>query len=506
MGKLNTANFRGLIIFLTCLAASFLIYLPVINRNFVSDDFKVLFRVCGERIIFIQDFFRPLSDLTILMNYLMGGLSPLVFNSFNILIHGINVYLVFRVSMLLGRGPGKNNPGFAFICAALFLCYPFHNEAVVWILGRGASMACLFSLLAILCYYSVKNESRKMILVCGFYFISLAAFESCIFFPVIFVQILIFEKDNKTAIRKWIVFLTATLVIHIALRYFVSGSVLGSYGGDFFHPALKMYGLNIIRVGTRLLFPPVGKVIIFISFTLVLAGLILLLILKRQKIREEKSVGLFRCLTNMLLVSCIVPVMTGLSTQTSETDRILYFPSVFLCMLLGLIIVTYIKNAAFKWTILSLVLVYFIIFLEKNNLNWKKASFITYSILNKINEKKRSGDREKIFFLNIPNEIEGAYVFRLGFPDALKLYGFDSSRYFAVNFLPGRPGENEGRIIPGKQQRRNQFAAGYCFETAGGGKLRYSGSWYSEIYRCPGGTYFLLEHKQAGRNTGRHSS
>src|SRR5207342_1600765 len=116
--------------------------------------------------------------------------------------------------------------------------------------------------------------------------------------------------------------------------------------------------------------------------------------------------------------------------------RILYFPSVFLCMLLGLIIVTYIKNAAFKWTILSLVLVYFIIFLEKNNLNWKKASFITFSILNKINEKKRSGDREKIFFLNIPNEIEGAYVFRLGFPDALKLYGFDSSRYFAVNFLP----------------------------------------------------------------------
>ena len=38
--------------------------------------------------------------------------------------------------------------------------------------------------------------------------------------------------------------------------------------------------------------------------------------------------------------------------------------------------------------------------------------------------------------LEILNEIEGAYVFRLGFPDDLKLYGFDSSRYFAVNFLP----------------------------------------------------------------------
>jgi len=105
-------------------------------------------------------------------------------------------------------------------------------------------------------------------------------------------------------------------------------------------------------------------------------------------------------------------------------------------MILGLIIVSSIKKSVYKWSILTLILIYFVSFLEKNNLNWKKASFITYSILNKIDEKKRSGDQGKIFFLNIPNEIEGAYVFRLGFPDALKLYGFDSNRYFAVNFLP----------------------------------------------------------------------
>jgi hypothetical protein len=105
-------------------------------------------------------------------------------------------------------------------------------------------------------------------------------------------------------------------------------------------------------------------------------------------------------------------------------------------MILGLIIVSSIKKSVYKWSILTLILIYFVSFLEKNNLNWKKASFITYSILNKIDEKKRSGDPGKIFFLNIPNEIEGAYVFRLGFPDALKLYGFDSNRYFAVNFLP----------------------------------------------------------------------
>ena len=43
---------------------------------------------------------------------------------------------------------------------------------------------------------------------------------------------------------------------------------------------------------------------------------------------------------------------------------------------------------------------------------------------------------DKIYFLNIPNEIDGAYVFRLGFPDALHLYGKDSSHFIAVNYLP----------------------------------------------------------------------
>jgi hypothetical protein len=323
------------------------------------------------------------------------------------------------------------------ISAALFLCYPFHNEAVVWILGRGASMACLFSLLSILCYYRVKNESWKIISVCSFYFVSLAAFESCIFFPVIFLQILILEKVNTSSIRKWMAFLTTTLLIHIVLRYLISGSVLGSYGKDFFHPGLKIYGLNIIRVSTRLLLPPVGNMMIFILLTVVMTGLILFLVRKKRKgIREETSGILLRCLAKILLIAGIVPVVIGVSTQTSETDRVLYFPSVFLCMILGLLIVSYVKIPVYRWSVLTLIMIYFIFFLEKNNMNWKKASLITYSILDKINEKKHAADPGKIFFLNIPNEIEGAYVFRLGFPDALKLYGFDSSRYFAVNYLP----------------------------------------------------------------------
>src|ERR1700688_4208928 len=90
------------------IVASFLIYLPVINHYFVSDDFKVLYRVCLEHTLFIKGFFRPLSDITILLNYYLNGFDSTVFNSFNILIHGINSFLVYRVCLNIGNSFGKD--------------------------------------------------------------------------------------------------------------------------------------------------------------------------------------------------------------------------------------------------------------------------------------------------------------------------------------------------------------------------------------------------------------
>jgi len=417
---------------------SFIIYLPVIDRYFVSDDFNVLYRVCLEHTIFIKRFFRPLSDISIYLNYQLGGINPLVFNSFNMLIHGINGWLVYMTCLSLGqRLEKRKRTGFALISSALFLSYPFHNEAVVWLLGRGASMACLFSLLSILSYYNIKKTNWKNTSVCCCYFISMAAFESTIFFPFIFIFILIFEKENIRSVRNWATLLMFTFLFHMLLRYQIAGSILGSYGQDFFHSGVKAYVLNIGKVGGRLILPPSGNAIIMTVVFIAGVSLSLFLIYKnRQKISQSLPGSMLVSLTGMLLVSCILPVITSVSTQTSETDRMLYFPSVFLCMITGLLIISCIKKALYRLPVLVLLFAYNIFFLEKNNLNWEKASSITFFILEKINTEKRMRDKGRIYFLNIPNEVNGAYVFRLGFPDALKLYGFDSSRYIAVNYLP----------------------------------------------------------------------
>jgi hypothetical protein len=454
----ETKTFPGISILTLFLfiAASFLIYLPVISRYFVSDDFKVLSRVCLDQIIFIKSFFRPLSDISILLNYKIGGLDPVVFNSFNILIHGINAYLVFLTCLYFLRDDdhSKRNQ-FAFISSVIFLCYPFHNEAVVWLLGRGASMACLFCLLSILSYYKTETENGKKIFVCIFYFISLSAFESTLFFPLIFILLLIRERENVREIRRWILLIFLTLTLHLLLRYSIAGSLLGAYGQVFFHSGIKFYLLNIAKAGGRLLLPPAQNAILLtVLFLLLITISGFLAIRNYDKTRHEPFWRNFLFLSGMLLISGITPVVAGISTQTSETDRALYFPSVFLCMMAGLVMVFRIKNFRNRMFILLLICSYNLFFLEENNMNWKKASGITGSVMTKImaiNRLEKTGG--KVYFLNLPNEISGAYVFRRGFTDALRLYGLDSSRFIAVNFLPRQDLEKiKGKISLDKEK------------------------------------------------------
>src|SRR5579871_3652800 len=76
--------------------ASLLLFLPILHNSFLSDDFAVMKRVGADKTIFIRGFFRPLSDVTLYLNYRIGGFNPKGYYLFNILLHGINSYLLFR--------------------------------------------------------------------------------------------------------------------------------------------------------------------------------------------------------------------------------------------------------------------------------------------------------------------------------------------------------------------------------------------------------------------------
>src|SRR5580704_5316709 len=135
----------GVQLLLFCLGAV-LLFFPMLGRTFVSDDFEVMQRVArGD--FRTPGFFRPLSDWSLYLNFLLGGLHPAGYYLFNILVHGINSWLVWRFCR---KWPWAGDEGmqrnYAVLAALLFLAYPFHSEGVAWVLGRGASLAALFGL------------------------------------------------------------------------------------------------------------------------------------------------------------------------------------------------------------------------------------------------------------------------------------------------------------------------------------------------------------------------
>ena len=475
------------------ITAAFCIYSPVLHHFFVSDDFKVLFRVCIEKIIFVPGFFRPLSDLTIYANYITGGLNPVWFNSFNILIHGVNSYVLFLFCFRLAVSRDRSKAFyFAILASVFFICYPFHNETIVWILGRGSGMACLFALTGLLCYYYISNSGLKILLSCICYFISIAAFESTIIFPLIMLMVLLIENQDHATKCKWTFALALTFFFHLIFRYLLSGSILGSYGNAFFHSDAKRYILNIAKTGGRLILPPSNNAI-WLTWVFVLLMLISVICIVKNfnHIRENSSLRNLAVLSAMLGIANIVPIVVGVSTQTSESDRLLYFPSVFVCMIWSFLIVFIVSSLALKRILIFLTIAYNLIFLELNNLNWRKASFITSSIIEKINDRKRAGDAGRLFFLNIPNEIQGAYVFRLGFADALKLYGADSTQFIPVNYLQRNDLEkikekiilntSDTEIVLPPHVLLKRIANGN-YQIFENGKLKYTSSAGDEIY------------------------
>jgi hypothetical protein len=424
---------RLLLLFLF-IAGSFLLYLPVINRFFVSDDFKVLKRVCLDHVILIKRFFRPLSDLSIYLNYRIAGLEPAVFNAFNILIHGINAFLLYRISFYFARSwDTRSGISFALLSSLLFLTYPFHNEGIVWLLGRGASMAALFCLLGLVFYYEIKNPSVGLLLISLCYFIGLSAYESAIVFPLIMVLLMIRENEKAARTVRYFLVLVLTLIMHLILRFFVAGTLTGSYGEAFLESGFIRYLSNIPKVAGRLFLPPSTNSRMLIVLLFLLSVALTVLILKNHRIIRKHFIGKdIRLLLSQLAISCLIPVISGVSTQTSETDRMLYFPSVFLCMAVSYIPLFLIGNSKIKIISILFLLSYNVFFLERNNLNWKSASSVTYAILT---TPLSEPDGSRNFFINIPNEIDGAYVFRLGFEDALLLFGKDSTKLIPVNYL-----------------------------------------------------------------------
>ena len=159
-----------------------LIYINGINSDFVSDDRQaILFNPNIVNLKYIFSSTVPLQPLSIYIINKLVGMSPVAYRSVNIIVHMINVCIVYLLlQKMINRETG-------IIAAMLFAVHPILIESVTWISGGTYSKAALFFLVSF--YLFINSNRLKMLYVSSliFFVLSLLTSEKLIPMSILFI-------------------------------------------------------------------------------------------------------------------------------------------------------------------------------------------------------------------------------------------------------------------------------------------------------------------------------
>jgi hypothetical protein len=179
-----------------CAAAALLaglVYLNALHNPFVYDDYHTivanasLHNVANVRGIILHDVTRPVVNFSYAIDHALWGGGPLGFHVTNVLLHVLNVILLFRLARRLAEDR-LGLPG-AFAAASLFAVHPMMTEAVGYISGRSEVLCATFVLLALLSglRWMKGDGARWAMLTVGLWGVALAAKETAAMFPFVLV-------------------------------------------------------------------------------------------------------------------------------------------------------------------------------------------------------------------------------------------------------------------------------------------------------------------------------
>ena len=187
---------------------------------------------------------RPLLNLSLAINYALGGTNPLGYHVVNIAIHllaGLTLFGVlrrtFRLPSLQGYLPDRAPTGLALAATLLWIVHPLQTESVTYICQRAESLAGLFYLLV---FYSVlravdspypRRWFSVAVLAC---WLGVTTKETLVTAPVLllFYDRFFLTTSWKTSLQsRWALYIgLASSWILLALLMFHSGGRANSAG------------------------------------------------------------------------------------------------------------------------------------------------------------------------------------------------------------------------------------------------------------------------------------
>ena len=466
---------RYCILLLIFILFGIIAYANIINSFFLSDDFVLIDEISKRGPFSVlansfEGFFRPLISLSLFIDYKFWKLNHVGYHLTNIIIHSLNSFFVFLISILLInkiRPLKEKRWGLSLLPGFIFLILPCHTEAVAWIAGRTGLIAAFFCLASFWFYLRYREYLKPSYLLTSFLFFMAALFskESAITFPLIILAYELYyrftkENNNHASVSTGHLCLIYGLLValYLAVRYISIGAIIGGYGSEVhLNFSREWIWNNLLLHSARSVLPVMSLEKGFIK--LIFIWIIAIVTLDILSIKNKRIHRIFYFFIGSFFITLLPVLNLHVSVADTQGERFLYLPTVFSSLVIGYLFY-YLIDTRKNFVISCVILVsVFGGLLYRSNENWRAAGELSNGIVDSIKGVEKS---ERLFIINLPDNIKGAYIYRNGIREAIHLFinpdKFKDIKVISYNTLYKKTDRVTVTKCPGTPRRRQGMA------------------------------------------------
>jgi protein O-mannosyl-transferase len=246
-----------------------LVYVNALHNPFVYDDRRLVVEnrslrsPLDLRAIVLHEVTRPVVNLSYAIDRTMWGPAPFGFHVTNVLLHMLNVALLFDFTR---RATGRRLA--AFLAAALFAVHPMMTQAVGYVSGRAELLCTMFFLLALdtARRWMLSGAGGWLFATFGLWILALASKETAVMFVVValaYDRLMVpgtAERSRRMRMMHMPLIVLVVLAVAVRLAVFTAIEHRGQVQLDWSFLPLE---LDVARQYLMMLLRPGGQLAIF---------------------------------------------------------------------------------------------------------------------------------------------------------------------------------------------------------------------------------------------------
>lgn len=431
---------RNIVVFIIYWLIAYALYFKTAGAGFVTDEIGWLqnYKATG-----CQGITNAFGDRSLHFVYHLVGYFSWEIFAFNsqawmmvfVTLHAVVAMQSFNIFKLLFQNEGVSYASAnAFAGALLFLVSPYQTEVLVWYACIHYLVSSLLILVSFRFLLSYLHNGKPTFIALYYvsFIVSLFTLEISFTLPLLLLVFFIlwpskiFRGSDRLELIKIFVLPSLMLLgVYFLLSKMLRGSAVGHYGAaDHLNFSIPLLMANLSKYVSKIFFlsqfwayekrnwlylffeKKVFGYFLFAGLLLIAFGYLIV----QHKLKGKTRISF---LLFAFFIIALLPILNLFfsSIVNIEGDRFTYFASIFATQFIGFTAIFIFRQ--FGWLLLIVYAFLSFKFLSINTDSWKNSLSIQTSLI----EEFRWSKAPKIFLLNIPDNFNGAYMFRSFEPD-----------------------------------------------------------------------------------------